>query len=355
MKILLVAAQSPDTVLGRIGIYCKKALGSLGHDFEVFDFRKTRLLRDDVSRLIRKPLKSILRFSHISVPGLRGMDIKIMNRSLLGKIADYKPDILLILMGDTISALTLKEAKKHGAIIVNWFHDPILAPTRKNFIVENSPYYDYFFMVESQDVLDRVRVGSSFVNTLPLACDPDMHKSMNLSYSEKELYGSDVCFVGSVDLERVDMLLALSDLDLKIWGNWTEKIPALKRCYRKKHVYGEEAAKIYNASKIVIDMPLSYSEDGGIFYVTPRLFEVPACGAFLLTKDCKAASGLYETGKELICYRDLSELKELVRYYLEHDDERRLIAGRAQARARRDYTYENRIRQMFEHIGAVKK
>ena len=187
------------------------------------------------------------------------------------------------------------------------------------------------------DLLNYIKISAHFIKTIPLACAPDVHKSINLSKEEKRRYENEVCFVGTMALNREKTLSRLSDFDLGIWGFWLEKIPELKKYYRKQHVYGEEAARIYNASKIVLDMPSTYhltdyAPRGKTSYVTPRVFEVPACEAFLLTAENSFLSNLYEVGKEIICYKDEAELKEMIKYYLSHSEERKLIARRGQER-----------------------
>ena len=54
MKILLVAPQSDDTVLGMIGNHCRKALENLGYEIETFDFRQSQYLRGSMGFFLKK-------------------------------------------------------------------------------------------------------------------------------------------------------------------------------------------------------------------------------------------------------------------------------------------------------------
>ena len=45
-----------------------------------------------------------------------------------------------------------------------------------------------------------------------------------------------------------------------------------------------------------------------------------------------------ETGKEIATFKNRDELKELIKFYLENEDERKKIASRAKARVLRDHT-----------------
>lgn len=364
MKTLLVAPQLPDTTLGAVGSYCKGALEKLGYDLEVFDFRESQYLKSPLGAVLKKGIKKALTFSPRGFPFVAAIEKEKMNQSLLRKTREFKPDILFVLMGDTIFPETLKKIKAQGIITVNWFLDSVLASIRKDVAQEVSPFYDYFFIVDTEDVLNYIKIGARYIKTMPLACNPEVHKRVALSEAEKKSYGNDVCFLGTLEPRREKVLAQLADFDLGIWGRWQEERPELKRCYRKQQLYGEEAVKIYNASKIVLDIPMPSAEKGASlfgtkasftarpdeFCLTPRIFEVPACGAFLLTAENPYLDKLYEIGKEIICYRDEKELLELVKYYLSHPDQRKLIAQKGQRRALDDHTYERRLKEMFAFI-----
>jgi spore maturation protein CgeB len=86
------------------------------------------------------------------------------------------------------------------------------------------------------------------------------------------------------------------------------------------------------------------------FYLTPRVFEVSACGTFILTEQNSGFKELYKIGEELVCYSNLDEMINLVHYYLEHPDEREEIAQRAQKRTYQDHTFEKRFSHILSQI-----
>ena len=348
MKILLVAPQSKDTILGAIGNYCGEALKKLGYDTEVFDFRRSQYFQSPAGSLLKKVIKKVHPSPNWKFSFVELLENEKMNQRLSQLVKDYKPDILFVLMGDTISSRILKEAREQGVVTANWFHDTVLAPIRKDFVLNTSPDYDYFFIIDSEDVLNYIKIGARCVKTIPLASAPEVHKNINLTEEEQKKYKSEVSFVGTLKFEREEVLSHLADFDLGIWGYWIKPNPLLARFYRGKHFFSEEASKIYNASQIVLD--INQGNENQRFYVTPRVFEVPACRAFLLTGENPCLSSLYEIGKEIVCYKDERDLKELIKYYLEHPEERKRIAQRGQQRAYRDHTYEKRIQKIFSII-----
>ncbi len=87
---------------------------------------------------------------------------------------------------------------------------------------------------------------------------------------------------------------------------------------------------------------------------TQRHFDCKAGGAFLLIdkRDCNSKFFVTDgTDKEIVEYESLSHCKELINYYLEHEDERERIAENGIEKILKNHTYDNRI----EEIIAVSK
>ena len=81
-----------------------------------------------------------------------------------------------------------------------------------------------------------------------------------------------------------------------------------------------------------------------------RLFEATGVGALLIT-DCKEnLSEMFEPGKEVVVYRGAEECVELIRYYLEHEEERQTIAAAGQQRTLREHSYYQRMKELVEIV-----
>lgn len=352
MRIILAAPQD-KTVLGVLGSYCKTTLQALGNEVVVFDFRKEFYAGSAVIQRLKHALRSVFTF----LPSLHALPVVKLtiddkvNRMLVSCAATFKPDMLLVLCGENIFPDTLIKIKNvSDAVTVNWFYDTLISSHRENLVNSVLPYYDYLFIIDSLSVLKRIKADLKKVATLPLACEPSVHKRVILSDKEAEIYGSDVAFVGTVTPEREKILEELKGFNLKIWGRWEHKSDCLRTCYQKKDVYTDEAVKIYNASKITLDIHSLFGQKNEIYNVTPRLFEVPASGGFLLTNYTNQISDFYKVGNEIISYRDVNELKSLISYYLKHSDERTGIAERGYQRAHQEHTYVNRITKLLKII-----
>jgi spore maturation protein CgeB len=352
MKILLAAPQD-RTSQGVIAGYVQRALTSLGHEVLCFDFRKRPYSEFPCISSIKRFVRAA--FPRVKSPyDLKAIKISVdrkINSALLKQLSEFGPEVLLVLLGENIDVNTLEIARKESrAVTVNWMLDTLLLPYRAELMRQVGAGYDFLFMVDDRGILDKVNVPVRHIYSLPTACQPEVHRKRELSDQEKEYYGSDVAFVGTMTPVRQQVLESLTGFDLKIWGRWEKKSPFLKRCYRKKDIYEEEAAKVYAASRIVVDIHGQWNLGPVVYNVTPRVFEVPACGGFLLTTLSAQLQHLYEIGKEMVVFDDPRDLKQKIRYFLDHPQERTEIVERAAAKARSQHTYVLRLTELLDII-----
>jgi spore maturation protein CgeB len=115
---------------------------------------------------------------------------------------------------------------------------------------------------------------------------------------------------------------------------------------RPELLYYYNLNSFYNVSKVNFNATSTQMRNS----VNQRVFDVPAAGRFLLTDYKKQLEGLFEIGKEMICYRDKGEIPDLVKFYLTHDSERERIAERGRKRVLRDHTYTQRVNELCEYM-----
>ncbi len=82
--------------------------------------------------------------------------------------------------------------------------------------------------------------------------------------------------------------------------------------------------------------------------INQRIFDVPACGAFVLTDWRSQMDGLLESGKEIISYKDKEEIPDLIKFYLKNDTARNKIIEAGRKRVVAEHTWENRLSKMIE-------
>jgi len=89
------------------------------------------------------------------------------------------------------------------------------------------------------------------------------------------------------------------------------------------HFTTEDYADRYKRAKLA----LSFSQARGMNVVNARPFEVMNCGAMLLEQESLELAKLYTPFIDYVPWTTEDDLLNKVRYYLEHDDERKLIAN----------------------------
>lgn len=113
--------------------------------------------------------------------------------------------------------------------------------------------------------------------------------------------------------------------------------------------YTEELPKAYYLSKINMNITLHTITQG----LPLRVFDIMGVGGFLLSNYQPAVDDLFEVGKEIEVYRDFEEMEDKVRFYLNHDDARQLIAINGYKAVKENYDNPVLIKKMFEIAGAI--
>jgi spore maturation protein CgeB len=78
-----------------------------------------------------------------------------------------------------------------------------------------------------------------------------------------------------------------------------------------------------------------------------RIFDILACGGFVLAEYTEALEELFIMNEEIVCWRSASELREKAGYYLQHPEEARAIALAGRARVCRDHRIKDRVHGML--------
>ncbi|HYV33266.1 MAG TPA: glycosyltransferase [Candidatus Limnocylindria bacterium] len=84
-----------------------------------------------------------------------------------------------------------------------------------------------------------------------------------------------------------------------------------------------------------------------------RIFEVAACGGFLITGDADNLRDYYIDGKEIVIFKDKADLAEKCKFYLAHDLERKEIALAGYNRTLKEHTYQHRFQDIFKKMELI--
>jgi spore maturation protein CgeB len=142
-------------------------------------------------------------------------------------------------------------------------------------------------------------------------------------------------------LRRVERLAEFSPTligDLE----WRELLPSQNFKTPGPLSYYQQLPDFYPLSRINFNATSLQMKTG----VNQRVFDVPACRAFLLTDRRAQLEALYDVGREVITYDQPDEIPELVRFYLDHPDRARAVAEAGYLRALAEHTYVHRLAKL---------
>lgn len=272
-----------------------------------------------------------------------------IERSLLRLISEFQPDLILVLLGNYVSPVTVRKMRAiTKAPIACWSQDAMGTLGRQYLIGAG---FDYIFSKDPV-LVDMLRRYTSIeeAHYLPEACNPKAHFPVTPTDEEMRRFGCELTTAATLYYYRAEILQSMTGFDLRVWGAVPRYYDGpLRRVASGKSVFRHDKSACFNAAKIVVNSlsPLEFAS------LNARAFEVAGCGGFQLVTASEAVANYFEPGKEIETFHDLSELREKARYYLDHEDERKEIALAGQRRAHAEHTYRHRLQQMLNTMKLI--
>ncbi|MDA7857897.1 glycosyltransferase [bacterium] len=347
MKVLIIRSIGKEKN-NDSGWFYHRALDNLGYENMMFGHREI------VNKNIK--LKKVVNVVSRKITTKNLIDLyKAANKKLIKAALNFKPDLILDVSTKTTTPHLIKQVKEKlkKVLFIGHFGDnPLLYdPPFKSI-----PYYDYFFVKDTYVLTHLKKLGLDNVYYLPQACDPDIHRPIeDISKEERDYYGNDLSFVGTMYPYRVRILEIFRNYNLKIWGSgWRGDIPKDSVAYTKhqhKWVVGREKSLVFTASKININ---TQNPQNDIFGVSSKVFQIASAGGFQLIDYKQDLENLFNIGEEIITFNSRDELKELADFYLKNPEKRKQIALKSQERARNEHTYRHRFEEILKVCGLEK-
>lgn len=316
--------------------FAKKAAESLGHEVRFFGFKKMLGRSATISRMAitrSSVVRSLSKYCFLNA----------INEVIQTEALDFSPDVMLSIKGEIVLPKTVHWMNRAvGCKSALWYPDD--PRYFRSLVCHIAPHYDYIFTASERAKEMYYRIGAKNVEYLPFACDPDVHKRIELSKSEEESYSSDVCFIGTFTRRRANVIRSLSKagISVRVWGPYWKTFFGDSRNVNDG-VYGPEMVKVFNAAKVVLNI----HEPSDLPYkVNTRVFEAAGSGAFLVTDKSYKLDQTFHVGSEVITYHNIDELIKKIKYYSEAED-RKLIGFKAQERAYCDHTYQQRMLELL--------
>lgn len=280
------------------------------------------------------------------------------SRMLLDEARAFKPDLILVLKGESLRAETLQALKvqTEATMAVWWVDHPFMnAETRHPWqeVPACIPFYDCCFVFDRAYEAELRTAGAKLVRFLPCAADPTLFNPQRLTNGEQVAYGANVSLIGVYTESRSRVVRALSqEPGLGIWGpGWQACLSSGEgthgQAFRGESLPPSDACKVYNASLVNLNTHHHQSQNTGL---NTRAFEIPAAGAFELTDHVPGMETLLEPGREVGVYRSPEEAAELTRYFIKTEGERRRIAEAGHRRVMGEHTYRHRMEALLASL-----
>lgn len=156
---------------------------------------------------------------------------------------------------------------------------------------------------------------------------------------------------GPVHNERNTFLEDVSrQVKVDLWGYGIDNVSADSSLRRKYHgeAWGLAMYNIRHNSRICLNKHITSVSDG--FGNNCTLYEATGVGTLLITDYKDNLPELFEPWREVVPYKSPEECAELVKHYLEHEEERLAIARAGQERTLREHTFYHRMQELTDII-----
>lgn len=111
--------------------------------------------------------------------------------------------------------------------------------------------------------------------------------------------------------------------------------------------YLTEMPSLFKTARINLSSSLRAARSA----ISLRALDVLGCGGFLLSNAQPELMEYFDDRKEVVLFSSIEEAVELAGYYLQHDDLRRSIAAAGYEKVKRDFKYEDKLREMLNIAG----
>jgi spore maturation protein CgeB len=306
------------------GRYMIAGMEEIGYDVRGYDYRTSRGKDDELLRIAR----------------------------------EVEPDYIFILKGEKLSPDLIEDFKAMGATTILWF---TMIPI-EDWMIPFAKAQD-FVMTNVEDHVDFFRKrGVKNIRWLHQGFAPEFFGIEVPREATEGPWYADVAMIGTMGSpiynKRCERALVLKKnrFDVKWWGphlsrdfrNLKYHLRGIGRMWAGKEVYMKDFARVIRHTKIFIgedaDIPIRGKS------LSNRCLAVIGCGGFYLCKRTPGIEFLFKRGRECDFFDTDEEMLEKVRYYLDNEDERKIIALRGQEKILNNYTYKHQMEKIFSWV-----
>lgn len=204
-------------------------------------------------------------------------------------------------------------------------------------------------LIDSQKLIYGANIIEDMLNEDVLAAlekvypsDPDSLFAM----SSKQIYSEYILLREVTSRERREAISRLGNKHTLDLYTHDKKVSDIGIANHGKIDYYDEMPYVFRTSKININISLRSIKTG----IPLRVLDIMSNGGFLITNYQSEMDYYFEPGVDYVYYEDMNDLEAKVTYYLEHDDERKLIASNGCNKVRDIFCYTNAINSILDIV-----
>ena len=323
-------------------LHIEETLLDMGHSVIRFDPEVQFMQYDFLGQKIKNINKTLYQQVFHKIPSIRNV-----KSNELYKIYKNNEVELTIVLHDFLTKQEIEHIKKiNTSPIALWFPDAVSNFQKAMFFVAG---YDHLFFVDKYIVNKLKEEFDLNTHYLPQCFNPNKHKNIQIDNEQDLLkYSCDITNAGNLYPSRAALYKHLAKYNFKMWSYpmaiWL-KVKELDKIMMNKPVFNIDKSKAFKAAKIV----LNNLHPAVIDAVNKRGFEICGVGGFQIISDRPAVYELFEVGKEIVTYKNLSDLKAKIDFYLDpiNEGKRKEIAQAGYQRALKEHTYEIRLNDLI--------
>jgi spore maturation protein CgeB len=272
------------------------------------------------------------------------------SRKALEFFRDFQPDLVLITGVQRFKPEVLPELHESSAVFY-WFTE---SETRFQEIAHELPWYHHIYFISSFSMEQALNLGFANGSMLLHAVNTTEFYPLNAP----KIY--DWCFVGQWHPRRQEYAEGLARVSRKFaiygpkWRKRTWDKPAFWLGIKGKGIWEEKLNRLYNQTKVVININVWGDENRSSHGVNMRLLEVPACRTCLLSDYAGDAQQLLVPDKEFVSAVDLPDMQARLAELLRDDAKREAIAAQGYRKATTIRTYDHMVAQICSDWARIK-
>lgn len=187
-------------------------------------------------------------------------------------------------------------------------------------IYSSIPLYDVYATWGRHLIPHLERAGAKNVIYLPFAYDADTHFPSERLDSN---LANQITFVGTWDRQREQVLSAVADLPIKVFGNFWDRVdrrsPLRDKVY-PSNLYGADLRRVISSSLASINIlrPQNLNSHN------MRTFETPAMRGLMITSASQEQNAFFPDGKACLMFTDVRDLHCKLEHVTRSSDRERL-------------------------------